>query len=78
MTTCITDMPSYTSAVKGQRLLRSRGYPCIIKRREKDPERGCGFSLNIGADCQGALKVLDMYGIPYSVRNDGDEGYDKL
>lgn len=71
-------MPSYTYAVKGQKMLRSRGYPCNIKRRSSSAEHGCGFSLNISADCQSALKVLDMYDIPYSVRNDGEKGYDKL
>lgn len=71
-------MPSYTYAVKAQRLLRARGYPCTVKRRNKSSERGCGFSLVINSECSAAREVLDIYDIPYSIRNGGDKGNDKL
>lgn len=73
---CIIDMPSYTYAIKGQRLLRARGYPCSVKRHGKNS--GCGFSVVMYGGCDNAAKVLDMYDIPYSIRNGGDEGDDKL
>jgi hypothetical protein len=75
---CTIDMPSYTYAIKGQRLLRARGYPCSVKRRGKDSSIGCGFSIVIRGDCESAAKVLNRYDIPYSIRNGGDVGYDKL
>ena len=78
MTNCILDMPSYTYAVKAQRLLRARGYPCTIKRREKSSGSSCGFSLAISRDCSKAAEVLDMYGIPYSIKNGGVTEDDKL
>lgn len=76
MNICILDMPSYTYAVKAQRLLRARGYPSRIKRRERTPERGCGFSLRINGACDNALRVLDSYDIPYSIG--GGDDNDKL
>ena len=78
MTNSILDMPSYTYAVKAQRLLRSRGYPCMIKRREKSSERGCGYSVHIAGGSESAVKLLESRGIPYSVVNDGGEGDDQL
>lgn len=75
---CIIDMPSYTYAIKGQRLLRARGFPCTVKRRGKDSRSGCGFSVVLHVNCESAAKVLDMYDIPYSISNGGDEGDDKL
>ena len=78
LTKCILDMPSYTYAVKAQRLLRARGCPCTIKRREKSSGYGCGFSVIADESCQSAADVLDMYDIPYSLRNGGGKEDDKL
>ncbi len=75
---CIIDMPSYTYAIKGQRMLRARGYPCSVKRHGKNNSNGCGFSVVILGDCESAAKVLDMYNIPYSSDYGGDAGNDKL
>lgn len=75
---CILDMPSYTYAVKAQRMLRARGYPCIIKRRGKESENGCGFSLHINGSCDRAAELLDAYSVPYTVRKGGDVEDDKL
>ena len=76
MNICILDMPSYTYAVKAQRLLRARGYPSRIKRRERTAKQGCGFSLRINGACTNALRVLDSYDIPYSIG--GGDDNDKL
>ncbi len=78
LTNCMIDMPSYTYALKAQRLLRARGYPCTVKRRDRSSDRGCGFSLLIQRDCSAALEALDTYDIPYSIRNGGETGDDKL
>ena len=75
---CTIDMPSYTYAIPGQRLLRARGFPCTVKRRGKDSRSGCGFSVVLRGNCESAAKLLDMYDIPYSISNGGDEGDDKL
>lgn len=66
---CTVDMPSYTYAVKGERLLRTRGYPAEIRRNSG--ENGCGFSLVIRGDCRGALKLLAAYSVPYSLPGGG-------
>lgn len=72
MTICIVDMPSYTYAVKGEKLLKARGYPCEIKRRENTDGKGCGFSLVIRGGCNSALELLSRYSVPFSeVRRKG-------
>lgn len=71
-------MPSYTYAVKAQRLLHTRGYPCRIVRREKTPERSCGYSLIVQKNCLSAAEMLDKYAVPYSLRDSGGEDDDKL
>jgi hypothetical protein len=78
LTNCIFEMPSYTYAVKGQRLLRQRGYPSVIKRRGRDSENGCGFSLHVGDRCGRAAEILDSYSVPYTIRMDGAADDDKL
>ena len=72
LTICIVDMPSYTYAVKGEKLLKARGYSCEIKRTERSSEKGCGFSLVIRGRCTEALELLSRYSIPFSdVRKKG-------
>ena len=71
-------MPSYTYAVKAQRLLHTRGYPCRIKRREKSPERSCGYSVIVLKNCREAAATLDKYAVPYSLRGGGGEDDDEL
>ena len=66
MTICIVDMPSYTYAVKGEKLLKARGYPCEIKRKEDTEGKGCGFSLVIHGSCTAAVELLRRYSIPVS------------
>lgn len=75
---CIFDMPSYTYALKAQRMLRTHGYQCRVVRREKSAERSCGYSLVIDRNCKNAVDLLDRYDIPYSLRNSGGEDDDKL
>ena len=75
--TCILDMPSYTYAVKAQRLLRARGFPCRIRRREKTSAEGCGFSVHVSGSCRSAKAVLSGYAVPYTVRGGGADD-DKL
>ena len=78
MTVCIAEMPSYTYAVKGEKLLRARGYPCEIKRNEL-PGGGCGFSLIIKGGCPEALDILRAYSVPYTnVRGGGTDDAGKL
>lgn len=79
LTICILDMPSYTYAVKAQRLLNSRGYRCRVGRREKSSEQGCGYSLNItSGDCGRASEILDKYSVPHTRNSFGGAYNDKL
>lgn len=63
---CIAEMPSYTYAVKSEKLLKARGYQCEIHREEANFEKGCGYSLKIYGNCDQAVKLLDNYSIPYT------------
>ncbi len=79
MTVCIAEMPSYTYAVKGKKLLKARGYPCEIKRNERPGSGGCGFSLIIKERCPEALEILRLYAVPYTnVRGGGTDDDGKL
>ncbi len=73
MKECIAEMPSYTYAVKSQRLLRSRGFPCEVARTE----RGCGYRLIISRSCSEALRVLKLYDILYRTEAEAED-HDKL
>lgn len=66
MTECSVVMPSYTYAIKGEKLLKARGYSCEVKRNEEISSTGCGFSLLIKEKCDNAVKILDSYSIPYT------------
>lgn len=63
---CAAEMPSYTYALKSEKLLKARGYQCEVQREETPSEKGCGYSLKIYGDCSRAEKILDSYGIPYT------------
>ncbi len=63
---CILEMPSYTYAVKSEKLLKSRGYSCEIKRSESSSGKGCGYSLKIFGECGNAAEILDNYSVPYT------------
>lgn len=67
MNKCILEMPSYTYAQKAEKLLRSKGIPSDIKRRSA----GCGYVLHVHTDCRAAALMLDRYGIPYVLRENG-------
>lgn len=59
-------MPSYTYAVKSEKLLKARGYQCEIQRDEAHSDKGCGYSLRIYGDCGRAVELLDGYSVPYT------------
>lgn len=71
MDVCIAEMTSYTYAVKGERLLRARGYPCKVKRNSKAAAGGCGYVLHIYGDCREAEDILENNGVPYRIVSDG-------
>ena len=71
MTFLTAEMPSYTYAVKGEKLLRSGGCECMIARKEKTSSESCGYLLKISGKCHDALKILDRYAVPYKVISDG-------
>lgn len=72
MAVCRASMPSYTYAMKGEKLLNARGIPCEIKRNENTSPDGCGYSLLISGDCRNAAAILRSYSIPYTdIKNGG-------
>ncbi len=71
MKNCNAAMPSYTYAVKAQKLLKTRGYNCTIKRTEPLSDEGCGYSLVIEGNCDEIQSILDSYSIPFNnLRNE--------
>ena len=73
MDVCIAEMSSYTYAVKGERLLRARGYPCRISRKERTSSGGCGFQLNIYGNCREAADILARNAVPCNIADEGGE-----
>lgn len=71
MAACSAAMPSYTYAMKGEKLLKSRGYSCELRRSEKISSAGCGYSLFIDGNCSEAIEILKNYSIPYTRISDG-------
>lgn len=66
-------MPSYTYAVKGEKLLKSRGYICMVRRKENSGSDGCGFTLSVSGNCRSAAETLEKYSVPYTVEMSGGE-----
>lgn len=64
-------MPSYTYVIKGEKLLKARGYLCEIRRNEFTSKDGCGYSLYVFDKCQSASEILDKYSVPYAMREYG-------
>lgn len=58
----IAEMPSYTYAVKAEKLLKARGIRCEIQRRDE----GCGY--NICVYNKTALAILNKSGISYKLK----------
>ncbi|MGN1036446.1 MAG: putative Se/S carrier-like protein, partial [Ruminococcus sp.] len=51
MMLCSADMPSYTFAMKAQKILKARGYLCEIKRNTSSAESGCGYYISVSGNC---------------------------
>ena len=72
MKECIAAMPTYTFALKAQKLLHARGFPCEIKRSDTSVREGCGYSLHINGNCAAAAEVLRRYSVPFTGMSGGD------
>ncbi len=66
MAQCIAGMPSYTYAMKAEKLLSSRKIPCRVVRSERTASNECGYSLEIIGNCTDAAEILKKYSIPYT------------
>lgn len=64
MKLCAADMPSYTFAIKAQKILKARGYFCEIKRKS-DSSEGCGYYLSFSGDCGEVKRLLERYSLPF-------------
>lgn len=73
MAECSAAMPSYTYAMKAEKLLKSSGISCSVRRRDSASAAGCGYSLMISGDCSKAAAVLRKYSIPFTSVSDGGE-----
>lgn len=61
----LAEMPSYTYAVKAQRILRGHGISSEVRRRGE----GCGYDLLF--DSPSAFDILDKNAVPYELKNSG-------
>ena len=50
---------SITYAIKGRDLLRSLGYKAYIERSKGQLEHGCGYSIYVTHDTEGAKRILE-------------------
>ena len=65
MMLCNADMPSYTFAMKAQKLLGARGYFCEIKRLPSTSDSGCGYYISVSGDCSQIENILKKYSVPF-------------
>ncbi len=76
MDTCLFTFRSVTLAQRGERVLRSAGIPCQLRRTPRWMEQqGCGYCLKIPGD-QGERAEVLLRGseIPWRKRYRGDGG----
>ncbi len=64
---------SITYAIKGRDLLRSKGYKAYIERSKGQLENGCGYSIYVTHDTEGAKKVLEQHHIKMLSWGGGEE-----
>jgi hypothetical protein len=67
MVECNVAVPSYTYAIKADRILKAYGFKSEIKRRERTASTGCGYYLHISHDCSKALEILRKNSIPINL-----------
>ena len=64
---------SITYAIKGRDLLRANGYKAYIERSKGQLEHGCGYSIYVTHDTEGAKKLLQQHHIKTLPFVGGDE-----
>lgn len=72
MMLCSADMPSYTFAMKAQKLLKARGYECEIKRNQSVSDTGCGYYISTSGECGKIKEVMENYSIPFERLRKGE------
>lgn len=65
------EMPSYTFAVKGEKLLKARGISCELKRNVNASPSSCGYSLYIRSDSKRAAEILKKNAVPFTFKEKG-------
>ena len=74
MMLCSADMPSYTFAMKAQKILKARGYLCEIKRNTSSAESGCGYYISVSRNCSEIKNILESYSVPFKkMRKESDD-----
>ncbi len=71
MTVIIMEMPSYTFAVKGEKLLKAKGISCELKRNINASPGSCGYSLHVRSDSVRAAEILKKNAVPFTVKGKG-------
>lgn len=71
MTVIIMEMPSYTFALKGEKLLKARGISCELKRNINASPSGCSYSLYIRNDGKKAASILQANAVPFTIKDKG-------
>lgn len=71
MTVIIMEMPSYTFALKSEKLLKARGISCELKRNINASPGGCSYSLHIRNNGEKAASILQANAIPFTIKDKG-------
>ncbi len=64
---------SITYAIKGRDLLRSKGYKAYIERSKGQLSHGCGYSIYVTHDWEGAKQILEEHHIRLLPNSGGEE-----
>lgn len=71
LTVIIMEMPSYTFALKGEKLLKARGISCELKRNINASPGGCSYALHIRSDGKKAAEILKNNAVPFTIKEKG-------
>lgn len=58
-------MPSVTHAMKAKKIFSSLGYKIDIRRASGSSQKGCTHYIQVNADTETVISVLESYNIKY-------------
>ncbi len=62
---CIIETQGVTGAIKARDLLRKNRFGALIEKKLVNNKKGCTYAVRITGDCEGAVDLLNRYGINF-------------